>query len=117
MNTEGRVQLGRAAVAPPGEAREDWKIVRALSEAVGQKLPYDTLDDVRRHLCETAPHFARVDQVTRAPWGNFGQAGPVDGAPFAPAVADFYLNNPVSRASATMAACSALASETRKKHG
>ncbi len=117
VNTEGRVQLGRAAVAPPGDAREDWKIVRALSEAVGQQLPYDTLEDVRRHMRQSAPHFARLDRAERAAWGNFGQPGPVSEAPFAPAVADFYLNNPVSRASITMAECSALASGAKKKHG
>jgi NADH-quinone oxidoreductase subunit G len=83
----------------------------------GQRLPYDTLDEVRRHLCQSAPHFARLDQAARASWGSFGQAGEVSGAPFAPAVADFYLHNPISRASATMAACSAEGLERVKKHG
>ncbi len=109
LNTEGRVQLGRRAAAPPGEARDDWAIIRALSEAVGHKLPYDNLGMLRRRMLEIAPHFGAVDQITPAAWAAFGSAGTAGDAPFVSPVADFYLTNPVARASATMAECSAIA--------
>ena len=105
VNTEGRVQLGRRAVFPPGDAREDWKILRALSELLGHKLPYDSLAQLREHLAKANPVFAAADQVTPAAWGAFGTDGPVAAQPFAYPVADFYRTDPVSRASPTMAAC------------
>jgi len=61
VNTEGRVQLGRTAVSPPGAAREDWKIVRVLSELAETKLPYDTLKQVRERIEEVAPHLVKFD--------------------------------------------------------
>lgn len=109
VNTEGRVQLGRRAAAPPGDAREDWSIIRALSEPLGHKLAYDNLGMLRRRMLQLAPHFAAVDKLTPAAWGAFGTAGAVSDAPFVSAVADFYLTNPIARASATMAECSAIA--------
>ena len=109
VNTEGRVQLGRRAAAPPGDAREDWSIIRALSEPLGHKLAYDNLGMLRRRMLQLAPHFAAVDKLTPAAWGAFGTAGTVTDAPFVSAVADFYLTNPIARASATMAECSAIA--------
>ena len=66
VNTEGRVQRGRLAVYPPGEAREDWKILRAASEVLGKRLPYDALDGVRARLAEVNPVFAR--HGLRAAW-------------------------------------------------
>jgi NADH-quinone oxidoreductase subunit G len=106
VNTEGRVQLGRRAVFPPGEAREDWKILRALSGALGRPLPFDSLAELRRRMRATFPVFATLDDPAPAAWGGFGQPGPVDPAPFVYPVADFYRTDPVSRASATMAECS-----------
>ena len=106
VNTEGRVQLSRRAVFPPGEAREDWKILRALSEVLGRRLPYDTLPQLRRRLAELVPSFAAVDTVTAADWGRFGSEGTVDPQPFAYPIHDFYRTDPISRASPTMAACS-----------
>ncbi|MDA1131662.1 MAG: molybdopterin-dependent oxidoreductase, partial [Proteobacteria bacterium] len=108
VNTEGRPQRGKRATFPPGDAREDWAIVRALSEAMGETLPYDSLGELRAAMAEAAPHLARIDQVTAAAWGPFGAAGAMDHAPFAPAVTDFYLTNAICRASETMAECSAL---------
>jgi NADH-quinone oxidoreductase subunit G len=107
VNTEGRVQLGRFAVFPPGDAREDWKILRALSEVIGQKLPYDNLRQVRQRLIEAAPSFAHVDEAPHAAWGPFGQAGGTDVPAFVYPIADFYRTDPISRASPTMAACAA----------
>ena len=100
VNTEGRVQLGRRAVFPPGDAREDWTILRALSGAVGRPLPFDTLAELRRRLRDAHPIFAETDRVTPAAWGEFGEPGPVDPAPFAYPIADFYRTDPISRASA-----------------
>ena len=107
VNTEGRAQRGRRAVFPPGEAREDWTIVRALSEALGATLPYDSLAALRARMVEAAPHLAEIDATAAAPWGPFGGAGDMDPAPFASPFADFYMTNPICRASETMASCSA----------
>jgi NADH-quinone oxidoreductase subunit G len=107
VNTEGRVQLGRRAVFPPGDAREDWAILRALSGALGRPLPFDSLPELRAKLREAHPSFGRIDEIVPAEWGPFGEAGPVDPAAFAYPVADFYRTDPISRASPTMAKCSA----------
>jgi NADH-quinone oxidoreductase subunit G len=117
VNTEGRVQLGRFAVFPPGEAREDWKILRALSDAVGHKLPYDNLRQVRQRLIEVAPTFAHIDEAPRAAWGPFGNAGATDVPPFTHPIADFYRTDPISRASPTMAACAAAHEQPGVAHG
>ena len=106
VNTEGRVQLGRMAVFPPGDAREDWKIVRALSQAVGHTLPFDSLRDVRARMVQVNPLFGGIDQVTPAEWAEFGTAdGAVDPAPFTPTLDNFYMTDPITRASGTMARC------------
>jgi NADH-quinone oxidoreductase subunit G len=105
VNTEGRVQMGVAATFPPGEAREDWKILRALSEAVGQTLPFDTLVALRQALMAEYESFAAIDTIEPADWGDFGTAGPVDDAPFSARIENFYMTDPISRASATMAEC------------
>ena len=108
VNTEGRVQLGFQAASPPGEAREDWAILRALSEALGRRLPYDDLAGLRARMAEAVPHFSRVDRIESAAWGEFGRAGEMDPLPFESALDDFYQTNPICRASGTMAECSAL---------
>ncbi len=106
-NTEGRVQLGRLATFPPGEAREDWTILRALSEVVGTRLPYDSLGALRQRLIAVNPVFAALDTIEPAPWGDFGAAGMLDSAPFGAAIDNYYMTDPISRASETMAKCSA----------
>jgi NADH-quinone oxidoreductase subunit G len=115
VNTEGRVQLASRATFPPGEAKEDWAILRALSDAVGERLPYDDIDAVRRAMLADAPHFAARDQAAVQPgadpaiWNAIGTAGPVDATyPLQSEMADFYLTNPIARASETMAECSRL---------
>jgi NADH-quinone oxidoreductase subunit G len=105
VNTEGRVQLARRAVFPPGEAREDWAIVRALSAALGRPLAYDTLAALRRKLVEAHPSFAAIDEAPQAAWGAFGKAGAVDDAPFVYPISDFFRTDMISRASPTMAEC------------
>jgi NADH-quinone oxidoreductase subunit G len=108
INTEGRVQIARRGVFPPGEAREDWKIIRALSGAIGCPLPFEELRGLRRQMWEKHPILAQTDVVTRAVWGSFGEAGPVDAGPFEYPIRDFYRTDPISRASETMARCSEL---------
>ncbi len=107
VNTEGRVQLARRAGFPPGDAREDWAILRALSAALGKSLPYDSLDQVRQHLVKANPVFGALDTQGAWAWGAFGQAGPMDGAPFVSPIANYFMTCPISRASQTMAACMA----------
>jgi NADH-quinone oxidoreductase subunit G len=109
VNTEGRVQRGRLAVHPPGEAREDWKVIRAASEVLGVRLPYDTLAAVRARLAAVNPIFARPDRVERQ--GCADQAGPagdpsaLSDSPFALPIANYWQADVVSRASETMAEC------------
>src|SRR3546814_177549 len=105
VNTEGRVQLGRMAVFPPGDAREDWKIVRAFSEHVGRKLPYDSLREVRARLAEANPTFGVLDMIEPAGWAEFGTTGNMDPAPFASPIQNFYMTDPISRSSVTMGRC------------
>ena len=114
VNTEGRVQIAGRASFPPGEAREDWAIIRALSEALGRKLPWDSQAALRQAIFKTAPHLMRVDQIEAGKADDIktlaGKSGNVEKTPFKSAVDDFYLTNPIARASAVMAECSRLAS-------
>jgi NADH-quinone oxidoreductase subunit G len=114
VNTEGRVQMGFRAVFPKGEAKEDWAILRALSERLGHKLPYDSLDQLRAKLFADHPTFGRIDYVPETPtavdYAALGQKGTLSDAPFVSAVKSFYLSNPIARASTTMAECASLAS-------
>ncbi len=113
VNTEGRPQFADRAVFPPGDAREDWSILRALSDALGTKLPYDLLTQLRAALAAAYPHLVRFDQVAPADPAAFtavtALGGAIDRAPFRSPVEDFYLTNPIARASRVMAECSALA--------
>jgi len=112
VNTEGRVQMAERAVFPKGEAKEDWAIIRALSERVGQTLGYDTLDQLRTRLMGDHPTFGRIDALPTPVAGfdpsKLGAKGDLGDRVFSSAVADPYLNNPIARASATMAELSAL---------
>ncbi|OCK56796.1 NADH-quinone oxidoreductase subunit NuoG [Bradyrhizobium sp. LMTR 3] len=115
VNTEGRAQIVSRAAFPPGEAREDWAIVRALSDVLGKKLPYDSLQALRQALFKAFPHLMRIDQIepgkasdVKALAGKKG--GKLDKTPFKSSVEDFYLTNPIARASVVMAECSRLAS-------
>jgi NADH-quinone oxidoreductase subunit G len=111
VNTEGRVQLARRAVFPPGEAREDWAIVRALSGALGAPLPFDSLRELREQMRAAHTMFGHVDELVPAAWGLFGPAdalAALDAAAFVYPINDFYRTDPISRASPTMAECSAL---------
>ncbi len=107
VNTEGRPQLARRAGFPPGEAKENWAILRALSADVGATQPWDSLAALRRAIISAHPHLGRLDEVPV----NEGPALPeaaLGHVPFRNAVRDFYLTNPITRASALMAELSRL---------
>jgi len=106
VTTEGRVQLAHRAVFPPGEAREDWRIVRVLSGAIGHPLPFDTLAELRHRMWQAHPILAETDRVVRAARGTLGEPGTVDPTPFTHLISDYYRTDPISRASNTMARCS-----------
>ena len=107
VNTEGRVQRGFMATHPPGESREDWKIIRALSARIGHTLPYDSIEALRARLEQVNPVFANISFLPR--FGCTDTTGPRGGATedvaFAPRIKHYHRTDPISRASATMAAC------------
>jgi NADH-quinone oxidoreductase subunit G len=112
-NFEGRVQVAKRATFPPGEAKEDWAIIRALSDVLGKRLPYDNLEQLRKAVVADAPHFADIGKAPvhagadASVWNSIGADRPLDSnTPFGHAISDFYLTNPIARASVTMAACS-----------
>jgi NADH-quinone oxidoreductase subunit G len=105
VNTEGRPQQTFRAIFPPGEAKEDWAILRALSGALGSPLPFNDLDSLRDAMEAAVPHLADLDVRAEAEWGSFGTAGDMDDTAFASAHANYYHTNAIARASATMAQC------------
>jgi NADH-quinone oxidoreductase subunit G len=105
VNLEGRAQGAWFACKLPGEAREDWAILRALSETLGRTLPVNSLADVRRRLIEANAVFATPDKIVKSAWTSFGAPGLIDDTPFEPAIENFHLTNPICRASVTMAQC------------
>jgi NADH-quinone oxidoreductase, chain G len=113
VNTEGRVQQTTRATFAPGDAREDWAILRALSDVLGKRLPFDSLAQLRARLYGEYPHLAEIDEIAPGDEAHISAAaaigGQVTNAAFASPIKDFYLTNPIARASAVMAECSALA--------
>lgn len=107
VNMEGRPQEAFRAVFPPAEAKEDWKIVRALSAVLGHTLPYDTLDALRAHIAEVAPQLAGLDAVVPAKWKAVTPAASyaIEDDKFEKAILNYYMTDPISRASKTMADC------------
>ncbi|MBS0272197.1 MAG: NADH-quinone oxidoreductase subunit G [Proteobacteria bacterium] len=105
VNVEGRVQRGLNAIVPPGEAKEDWKIIRELSGKLGLELPYNTIEEVRERMMEINPLFDGIDQIRPASWVDFGKAGSISPEPFHPVIQNFYMTDSISRHSVTMAKC------------
>ena len=105
VNTEGRVQLAERAAFPPGEARDDWTIIRALSGEIGTPLPYDSQVALRSKLQSDFPAFLAIDTVETVEWSAFGTTGELDSAQFESPIKNFYMTDPISRASETMARC------------
>jgi NADH-quinone oxidoreductase subunit G len=110
VNTEGRPQLALRAGFAPGEAKENWAILRALSAELGATLPWDSMAALRRALVAQHPHLSRVDEVAANDWHPLEVKAPAK-ADFRTAVKDFYLTNPIARASALMGELSAMAAE------
>ena len=113
-----RIAQSNRAVFPKGEAREDWAILRALSERLGHKLPYDTLNALRKKLIDDHPTFGQVGHApgtipAALDLSALGQKGEIADTAFTSPVQDFYQTNPIARASVTMAECSALAASLK----
>lgn len=102
VNTEGRVQEGKKAVNPPMQAKEDWKIFRALSAELGQALPFDSQQQLRSLIVEKAPVYQTVGELVTPTWAAFGVAGKVQNTPFELPVEKFYKTNAIMRASLVM---------------
>ena len=112
VNTEGRAQMALRAAFPPGEAREDWAIIRALSTELGATLPFNTIEELRAAMYKVAPQLAALDQVHKADATALNELqnamGKASNTPFTSPVKDFYFTNPIARASKIMADCSAI---------
>jgi NADH-quinone oxidoreductase subunit G len=119
VNTEGRPQMTARAVFPPGEAREDWKIIRALSGVLGKPLPFDSATELRAKLFEAHPHLALLNLVEPADSAAVERLAQkparADKERFGHAIDDYYLTNPIARASAIMANLSALHAGANKR--
>lgn len=107
VNTEGRSQLARRAVDPPGQAREDWKIIRALSEYTGKILPYNDLFQLRQRIVDEWPHLGAIDVLPQAEWKAFGKKDKLSKGRFELTAGSYYLSNSICRASPTMKKCAA----------
>ena len=114
VNTEGRPQLALRAGFAPGQAKENWAILRALSGEMGAQLPYDSIAQLRQALVKEVPHLAKIDTVPENDWHPV-EASALGSGPFGQAVGDFYLTNPIARASALMAELSANAKARKQK--
>jgi NADH-quinone oxidoreductase subunit G len=106
INAEGRVQMALRAVFPPGDAREDWKILRALAGLLQIPLAFDDLAGLRAALVAKHPHFELIDIQEPGEWGAFGEISATQSTPFETPINNFYMTDPISRASETMAQCS-----------
>jgi NADH-quinone oxidoreductase subunit G len=108
VNTEGRPQMANRAGFPPGDARENWAILRALSAELGHTLPFNSLIELRAALFAEVPHLAAIDAVPENAWTPVRE-GDMTGGDFGGTVADHFLTNPILRASAVMGELSRLA--------
>ena len=109
VNTEGRPQLALRSGFAPGEAKENWAILRAMSAEIGYQLPFDSLAELRRALVEEAPQLSELDAVPANEFAPTGELPDLGEGTFGLAVRDFYLTNPIARASVLMAELSQLA--------
>jgi NADH-quinone oxidoreductase subunit G len=113
VNTEGRVQMAARASFPPGDAREDWAILRALSDVLKNRLSYDSLAALRQALFKAHPQMMRIGQIAAADSSDIQRlaalGGSAEKAPFGATIDDYYFTNAIARCSAVMAECSALA--------
>lgn len=117
VNLEGRVQQTRRAAFPPGEAKDDWKIIAELAERCGFYHDYEELSDVRVALIKTVKHFAKIDALPNEKWQEIDSKGKLLKTPIASEFENFYMTNPICRASKTMAACTAEFVESNNRKG
>ncbi len=115
VNTEGRPQLAIQAAKPPGEAHEDWKIIHAVAKAYGEALPFETIEQLREKMFVLAPQLEGIDYCRKEEWKAFGFDGRMSAEPFVSAIDNFYMTDPISRASPTMAKCTEEILPLRKK--
>ncbi|OJH45879.1 NADH-quinone oxidoreductase subunit NuoG [Paracoccus sp. SM22M-07] len=108
VNTEGRPQLAMRANFAPGEAKENWAILRALSAELGQTLPWDSIAQLRRKLIEAVPHLGQIGEVVESDWQPVPRKD-LGRADFVNPVKDFYLTNPIARCSPLMGELSRMA--------
>ena len=113
VNTEGRVQLANRAIFPPGEAREDWAIIRGLAEALGVSLSFDSLTTLRKSLYAAHPHFVVLGSIEKSSRSSIEALAEADGAatkePFRSVIKDYHLTNSIARASRVMGECASIA--------
>ena len=105
VNFEGRVQMARRAAFPPGDAREDWAILRAFSETINKTLSFDSINELREQMVADVPVFANLDEIQPAKWAKFGRIAKLKSEPVAAGLDEFYMTSAISRASETMAEC------------
>lgn len=106
VNTEGRPQIAQRASFAPGEAKENWAVLRALSGEMNATLPFDNIAQLRQAVVAAVPHLGDVDVVAENAW-HAEKAGKLGKADFRTAITDFYLTNPIARASQLMSELSA----------
>lgn len=117
VNTEGRLQYGYQAVFAPGDAKEDWTILRALSAVMGKELPFNSLASLRVKMAEVSPTFANFDEIQSASWEDFGTKGDVRATALVSPVSNYYMTDPVSRVSKTMAECTEVLINPQQRTG
>ena len=105
VNFEGRVQRGSRAAFPPGEAKDDWAIIRAVSAVINKTLPFDNAADCHAAMVEAVPHLGALDEIAPAKWAKFGTSTKLSAEPVGAGLDQFYMTCPISRASETMADC------------
>ncbi|MGC6516568.1 MAG: NADH-quinone oxidoreductase subunit NuoG [Candidatus Puniceispirillaceae bacterium] len=105
VNFEGRVQRGARAAFPPGEAKDDWAIIRAVSQVINKTLPFDTAQSCYEAMIEAVPHLGDIDEIAPVKWVKFGSTSKLASEPVTAGLDQFYMTCPISRASETMAEC------------
>lgn len=113
INSEGRPQQARRAVSPPGQAKEDWKIIRALSETLGHTLPYNSLGELRTRMQQEWSIFKKMDEIVPAKWAKFGKKGKFTKDNFINPISSYYQTNPICRSSKIMQECTESFGEKR----
>lgn len=117
VNTEGRLQYGSKAVFAPGDAKEDWTILRALSEVIGKTLPFNSLTSLRAEMAKVSPTFANLDEIQSASWEDFGTKGDISATALTSPISNYYMTDPVSRVSKTMAQCTEVLINPQQRTG